>query len=92
MTRITREALSVCVVVRRVGVGAAPFAWAVQRTDTDTLAYASSDRFRSMEAAYRAGQDRLADFIPKRSPPPGVTENRLWLSSQVGLDANERAA
>jgi hypothetical protein len=92
MIRTTKEVLSISVVVRRVGIGAAPFGWAILRTDTDTLMHISPDRFRSMDAAYRAGQARLADFIPKRPRPPGVTENRLWRSRQVGLDANERSA
>jgi hypothetical protein len=74
--RIPREALFISVVVRRVGVGAAPFTWAIERTDVETLIHLSTDRYRSMEAAYRAGQARLADFIPRRSLPPGITENR----------------
>jgi hypothetical protein len=87
--RITKEALSVSVVVRRVGVGGAPFGWAILRTDTDTLSHVSPERFRSMDAAYRAGQARLADFIPKRSMPPGVTEHRVWQASQIGQIAGE---
>jgi hypothetical protein len=87
--RMTKEALSVGVVARRIGVGATPFGWAIQRTDTDTVIYVSPDRYRSLDAAYTAGQARLADFIPKRSMPPGVTENRLWQSRQVGPDVNE---
>ncbi len=90
--RVSREALLVSIVVRRVGVGAAPFGWAVQRTDTEALIHASSDRFASMEAAYKAGQSRLADFIPRRSRPPGVTEHREWQSSQVGAGAYESVA
>jgi hypothetical protein len=90
--RTTKEALSVSVVVRRVGVGAAPFSWAVQRADTETVIHVSLERFRSMDAAYRAGQARLAEFIPKRSVPPGVAENRLWQSRQTGPDASEHPA
>jgi hypothetical protein len=82
--RISKEALSVCVVVQRAGVGAAPFGWAIKRLDTDSIIHFSSERFRSMDAAYRAGQARLSEFIPKRSMPPGVTENRLWQSRQIG--------
>jgi hypothetical protein len=82
--RISKEALSVCVVVQRAGIGTAPFGWAIKRVDTDTMLHFSPERFRSMEAAYRAGQARLSEFIPKRSMPPGVTENRLWQSRQIG--------
>jgi hypothetical protein len=92
MMRMTKEALSVGVVARRTGLGAAPFGWAIQRTDTDTMIFASPDRFRSLDAAYRAGQARLKDFIPKRSMPPGVTENRLWRSRQVGPDVADSPA
>lgn len=82
--RTSKEALSICIVVRRVRTGASPFAWEVYRMDTAGPIYLSSDRFSSMEAAYTAGQARLADFIPKRSMPPGVTEHRQWQASQVG--------
>lgn len=92
IVRTTKEILSVSVVVRRIGTGKAPFAWAIERTDTEVLIHFSPDRFGSMEAAYRAGRARLADFVPKRLMPPGVTENRLWQSRQVGRDLDERRA
>jgi hypothetical protein len=51
------------VIVRRVGLGAAPFTWEVVGDKPDTPPHVSSDRFRSMEAAYSAGQDRLVEFL-----------------------------
>lgn len=70
---VTKEALSVGVVVRRVARGAAPFGWEVHRTDLERLIHASPARFGSMEAAYTAGAAQLAEFIPpKRSAPPGA--------------------
>ena len=82
--RLTPEALATSIVVRRLWRGAAPFAWAVYRTDTAVQIHVSSDRFRSMHEAYRAGQARLAEFLPKRSRPPGVTERREWQSCRIG--------
>jgi hypothetical protein len=70
--RITRESLTVRVIVRRVARGAAPFAWEVHRTDMERLVHASPARFGSMDAAYMAGAARLVDFIQKRSAPPGL--------------------
>ena len=90
--RITKEALSVSVVVRRVGVGSAPFGWEIHRTDTMVLAHASADRYKNMDAAYNAGQARLMEFIPKRSPPPGITENRERQSCMVGANNDEDLA
>ena len=70
--RITKEALSVRVVVRRTDAGASPFRWEVYLEQGAAPLYVSPDRFSSMEAAYNAGQARLKEFIPKRSVPPQV--------------------
>jgi hypothetical protein len=80
--RISKEALAVTIVVRRVGVGAACFGWEVHH-DTLGVLHVAPDRFNSMEAAYKAGTARLAEFVPRRSLPPGMTENRLRRSSQI---------
>ena len=87
--RVTKEALSFGIVVRRVRVGKAPFGWEVCRADASGPIHVSTDQFSSMEAAYKAGQARLRDFIPKRSMPPGVTENRIWQSHQVGFSFSD---
>ena len=47
-------------IVRRVAMGSAPFGWEVRGADGMTLVYISTDRFRGMEAAYKAGQAWLA--------------------------------
>jgi hypothetical protein len=88
--RTSKELLSLSIVVRRVRVGSAPFGWEVHRVDTAGPIHVAPDRFRSMEAAYRAGQARLAEFIPKRSMPPGVTEKREWEESQIGFGVYDR--
>jgi hypothetical protein len=85
--RMTKEALATVILVRRVRIGAAPFSWEVHRAGNATPIHISSDRYKSMEAAYRAGQARLEEFIPKRSMPPGVTRLRLSQAGHVGLDA-----
>jgi hypothetical protein len=78
--RITSEALSVSVVVRRVTVGSAPFGWEIHCAGATGPIHVSADRFRSMEAAYRAGQARLGDFIPKRSTR---AEDRQWAAGRM---------
>ncbi|HQT78762.1 MAG TPA: hypothetical protein PLD10_17040 [Rhodopila sp.] len=72
--RVTKEELSVRVVVRRVARGATPFAWEIHQTDLPKPVYVSPERYASMEAAYGAGRALLATFIPpKPSMPPGMT-------------------
>jgi len=64
--RVSKEALALSVVVRRVHVGATPFGWEVHRAGVPRLVQVSVARFRSMEAAYQAGQACLTDLIAKR--------------------------
>jgi len=49
--RMRIEALFMRVVVRRTGVGAAPFTWEVHG-DAATPVHVSDDRYKSMDAAY----------------------------------------
>ena len=65
--RMTKEELSIRVVVRRRSVGATPFAWEIWQTDMFYPTHISHERFRSMEAAFQAGQARLKEFIPDRT-------------------------
>jgi hypothetical protein len=64
--RMTKEELAIRVVVRRHSVGATPFAWEIWQTDIFHPIHISEERFRSMDAAFRAGQARLGEFIPQR--------------------------
>jgi hypothetical protein len=64
--RVTKEALAVSIVVRRVMIGAAPFGWEVHHAAAAKPIHVDAETFRSMEAAYRAGQAKLAEFIPQR--------------------------
>ena len=72
--RLTKEALSIRVVVRRARRGAAPFVWEITKDSMAEPVYISPEAFRSMEAAYQAGQARLAEFTPVRSLPEGVEQ------------------
>jgi hypothetical protein len=67
--RISKEALAVSVVVRRVKIGTAPFGWEVHHAAAVKPLHVSSETFRSMEAAYRAGQARLAEILAQRRAP-----------------------
>jgi hypothetical protein len=70
--RLTKEALSIRVVVRRARRGATPFIWEINRDSMCEPVYVSPEAFVSMEAAYRAGQARLAEFTP---PPRSIPES-----------------
>ena len=84
--RITKEVLATNLLVRRVAVGATPFRWEVHSADTAEPLHISPDRFASMEAAYQAGQARLAEFVPKRSLPAEPAGNHRWKANRAGGD------
>ena len=74
------------VVVRRVGKGEASFRWEIQGEETVAPSYVSPDKFGSMEAAYQAGQARLAEFQrPVRSQYP---RNNRWQSRPTEQDVH----
>ena len=80
--RIPTEALFIRVVVRRVQAGQTPFRWEIHGAETVDTIYISPDRFGNMEAAYSAGQARLAEFMPAQRQRPEMTQNRFWRSRQ----------
>jgi hypothetical protein len=82
--RLTIEALFMRVVVRRTGVGLAPFTWEVHG-DAAAPIHVSDDRYTSMDAAYEAGQARLPEFLPKRSVPSDNHGNHRWKWRPPGL-------
>ncbi len=74
------------VVVRRIGKGEASFGWEIQGEETVDPSYVSPDKFGSMEAAYRAGQARLAEFQKLvRSPYPRTDR---WRSRPTHQDVH----
>jgi hypothetical protein len=62
--RLSKEALSTRVVVRRARRGAAPFVWEITKDSMTEPVFISPEAFGSMEAAFLAGQARLAEFTP----------------------------
>jgi hypothetical protein len=58
------------VVVRKVSTGSTPFGWEVRDIDALTPVHVSTERFRSMETAYKDGCAWLADFLSRFSPAP----------------------
>ena len=73
--RLNKEALSTRVVVRRARRGAAPFVWEINTDNRMEPVFVSPESFASMEAAYRAGQARLPEFISARRPKADVMES-----------------
>jgi hypothetical protein len=91
-SRISKEALSTSVVVRRQSrAGAAPFGWEVHAADTAEPIHISPDRFISMAEAYGAGQARLPDFIAQRSIRSEPSSNHSWQSLESAGGAFDRA-
>jgi hypothetical protein len=76
--RISKEALSISVLVRRVRVGAAPFGWEIHRDGASGAIYASPERYVSMAEAYQAGQARLPEFVSRRAAPSDSSQNHQW--------------
>ncbi len=56
--RISKEALSTRVVVRRARRGAAPFVWEINKDTMSEPVYVSPEAFVTMEAAFVAGQSQ----------------------------------
>jgi hypothetical protein len=75
--RLSKEALSTRVVVRRARSGAAPFVWEINKDTMSEPVYVSLEAFVTMEAAFVAGQSRLAEFTPSQLPKPSVIESHF---------------
>jgi hypothetical protein len=73
--RTTKEALAVRVVARRLGTGTRPFGWEIHGADTIVPLYVSPDRFKSLQAAFEAGQLRLGEFITQPVRRPGQRDS-----------------
>jgi hypothetical protein len=83
--RLTKEALSICVVVRRAKSGTNPFLWEINGALTTEPIFVSPERFKSMEAAYRAGHARLPEFVTSARSMPRAAEGLQQQASQVSL-------
>jgi hypothetical protein len=60
---LSKDELNLKVVVSRVATGATPYGWELHGGDTVTRVHVSPARFRSMEAAYTAGQAGVAEYM-----------------------------
>lgn len=76
--KIGKRDLDYQVVVRRVAVGPAPFRWEVHNGDAFVPLHVSEDRYRGMEAAFKAGQAWLANLVSLSSLPPGREARRSF--------------
>jgi hypothetical protein len=74
LMRLSKEALSTRIVVRRARRGVAPFVWEVNRDSMAAPVYVSPEAFGSMEAAFVAGQARLGEFTSSARPRPEMAE------------------
>ena len=75
------------VIVRRVGMGSSPFRWEVQAVDGILPVQVSSERFRSMQAAYEAGQTWLANS--PTLPLPRIAVSTAMLTDENGTFSNQ---
>ena len=75
--RLSKEALSIRVVVRRTRRGASPFIWEINRDTMVKPVFVSPEAFVSMEAAYNAGQARLAEFVPAANSMALMVESHI---------------
>jgi hypothetical protein len=66
--RLSKEALSTRVVVRRAKRGAAPFVWEINKDSMADPVFVSPEAYGSMEAAFCAGQARLDEFTSPQRP------------------------
>ena len=79
------DAMFIHVFVRRADVaGAAPFTWEIRGAGTTPI-QVSVRRFRSMYAAYEAGQARLAEL----KPPPSTLRSGRTTVRQARYDAED---
>jgi hypothetical protein len=65
-------------VVRRSKQGARPFIWEINQESAVEPLLVSVESFVSMEAAYKAGEARLAEFVPASRSIPKMVANDTW--------------
>ena len=83
---ITKEELNLRVVVRRMAVGSTPYGWAVYHADTFVPLHTSADRFRGMEAAYKAGHVWLTDYFSFRQASTSKRRRSRWDDAEALMD------
>ena len=83
---ITKEELNLRVVVRRMAAGSMPYGWTVYQADTSAPLHTSADRFRGMEAAYKAGHAWLTDYISSRQTSTSKRRRSRWDDAKALMD------
>jgi hypothetical protein len=61
--RLSRDAISTTVVVRRVWRGASPFRWEIYKAEMAEPVHVSAVGFSSMEAAYKSGHAMMTQML-----------------------------
>jgi hypothetical protein len=83
---ITKEELNLRVVVRRMAGGSTPYGWAVNQAEPFAPLHISSERFRGMEAAYKAGHMWLADYLSSRQASTSKRRRSRWDDAEALMD------
>jgi hypothetical protein len=83
---ITKEELNLRVVVRRMAGGSTPYGWAVNQAEPFAPLHISSERFRGMEAAYKAGHIWLADYLSSRQASTSKRRRSRWDDAEALMD------
>jgi transposase InsO family protein len=83
---ITKEELNLRVVVRRMAAGSMPYGWTVYKAHTSAPLHTSADRFRGMEAAYKAGHVWLTDYFSFRQASTSKRRRSRWDDAEALMD------
>ena len=88
--RLSSEDLNLKVVVRRICIGSAPFAWELHHGETSIPLGSSPERFKSMEAAYQAGHVGLKAYLASlRSTHPGQSKPDRMKNARLLSDISD---
>jgi hypothetical protein len=81
--RLSKEAISTNVVVRRVWRGATPFRWEIYKAEMAEPIHVSAVGFSSMEAAYTSGQAMLTQMLLAQRPAARLPQPDHWHGCQI---------
>ncbi len=81
--RLSRDAISTTVVVRRVWRGATPFRWEIFKAEMAEPVHVSATGFSSMEAAYTAGRAMMTQMLLAQRSAPRAPEPDDWHGCQI---------
>ncbi len=81
--RLSRDAISTTVVVRRVWRGATPFRWEIYKAEMAEPIHVSAVGFSSMEAAYSSGRAMLTQMLLAQRPAARMPEPDRWHGCQI---------